>query len=181
MGFEEKTLDLLALLTAHTGGSSPTVVVVTWPPTLAATHTSTTDARDKKRKMAQGGKGAEGTKEREITHSSYQPPDKEAWTRKGQSKKSTSIGTPNEARGDQPRKASIWMPVFTLSFSNPVLDNANLRDPTNNNSSLVVEYLEKALCLLEDIKELRSIRKCEVFLALKQDMAKVCKHFHLIA
>ena len=107
MGFEEKTLNLLALLTAHAGGSSLTVAVVTRPPTLAATHTSTTNTEDKKRKKAQGGKGAEGTEEGEITHTSHQPPTKEARTRKGQSKKSTSTGTPKEVGGDQPRKASI--------------------------------------------------------------------------
>ena len=51
MGFEEKTLDLLALLTAHAGGSSPTVVM-TQPPTLAATHTSPVAVGVKKRNMA---------------------------------------------------------------------------------------------------------------------------------
>ena len=107
MGFEEKTQHLLALLTAHVGGSSPVVAVVTRPPTLAATNMSTTNAEDKKRKRAQGGKGAEGTEEGEITHTSHQPPTKEAQTRKGQSKKSTSTGTPEEVGGDQPRKASI--------------------------------------------------------------------------
>ena len=33
MEFEEKTSDLLALLTTHAGGSSPIMAVVTWPPT----------------------------------------------------------------------------------------------------------------------------------------------------
>ena len=78
MGFEEKTLDFLALLIAHAVGSSPTVVVVTRPPTPTATHTSTADAGDKNRKKAQWGKGAKGTQEWEITHSSHQPLVKEA-------------------------------------------------------------------------------------------------------
>ena len=52
MGFEEKTPDLLALLIAYTGGSSLAVAVVPHPPTPATTHTSPTDAGDKKRKRA---------------------------------------------------------------------------------------------------------------------------------
>ena len=63
MGFEEKTLDFLTLLIAYAVGSSPTIVVVTRPPTPTATHTSTADAGDKNRKKAQWGKGAKGTQE----------------------------------------------------------------------------------------------------------------------
>ena len=54
-----------------------------------------------------------------------------------------------------------------------MLDSANLRDPTKCSSGLVAECLERALCLLEDMDELRSFRKREVFLSLKQDLAKV--------
>ena len=56
MGFEKKTPDLLALLTADAGGSFPVVAVVPQPPTPAATHTSSDDTGDKKWKRAQGGK-----------------------------------------------------------------------------------------------------------------------------
>jgi len=37
----------------------------------------------------------------------------------------------------------------------------------------MAECLEKALCLPEDMAGLRSFRKREIFLALKQDLAKV--------
>ena len=50
MGFEEKTLDLLAMLIAHVGGFSPAVVVTPYLPTPAVTHTSPANAIDKKRK-----------------------------------------------------------------------------------------------------------------------------------
>ena len=91
MGFEEKTPDLLALLTAHNGGGSPTVLVMTRPPTLALTCTSFVEAVDKKRKMAQGVKGPEGIEEGEVTWSSHQLLAKEAQTRRGQQKK-TLVG-----------------------------------------------------------------------------------------
>ena len=48
-----------------------------------------------------------------------------------------------------------------------MLDNASLREPTKGSSGLVAECLERALCLLEDMEELRSFRKREVFLFLK--------------
>ena len=41
------------------------------------------------------------------------------------------------------------------------------------NSSLVVECLEKALCMPGDMVKLRSFKKREVFLALKHNLAKV--------
>ena len=51
MVLEEKTPDLLALLTAHAGGNSPVVPVVPQPPTPAPGHAATTKATEKKRKM----------------------------------------------------------------------------------------------------------------------------------
>ena len=60
-----------------------------------------------------------------------------------------------------------------MSSGNPVLDDANLRDPKKGSLGLLAECLEKALCLLKDMAKLRSFRKREVFLALKQDLAKV--------
>ena len=50
MSFEKKTLNLLALLAAHTGGSSPTITATPRPPTPAATHILPADVTDKKRK-----------------------------------------------------------------------------------------------------------------------------------
>ena len=54
-----------------------------------------------------------------------------------------------------------------------MLDDANLRDPKKGSLGLVAKCLENALCLPEDMVELRSFRKIEVFLALTQDLAKV--------
>ena len=48
-----------------------------------------------------------------------------------------------------------------------MLDDANLRDPTKGSSGLMAECLERALCLPEDMEELRSFKKREVFLFLK--------------
>ena len=51
MVLEEKTFDLLALLTAHTGGNALIVPVVPRPPTLILSHPSVVEAARKKRKI----------------------------------------------------------------------------------------------------------------------------------
>ena len=142
------------------------MLVVTRPPTPTPSRTSSVEATKKKRKRAQGGKGTNDAEEGKVSQSSHQPPAKEARTGRRPQKKS-SIGTSKELGGHQPKKPSIWRPLFTLSSGNPVLDDTNLRDPQKRSSSLVAECLEKALCLQEDMVELRSFRKREVFLALK--------------
>lgn len=160
MGFKEKTLDLLTLLTAHAGGSSLAIAVPPHPQTPVATRMQPLDAANKKRKRSQGSKGSEEAEKGEVT----KPLAKEAWIRKGQPKKSTHTRTSKEVKGDQPKKASIWRPIFTLSSGNPVLDDTNLRDPKKGSSGLVVvECLEKALCLPEDMVKLRSFRKHRSF------------------
>ena len=60
MVLEEKTLDLLALLTTHSRGASLAVPMVPRPPTLAPTRASSSDVAVKKRKRGQGGMGPEG-------------------------------------------------------------------------------------------------------------------------
>ena len=84
MGFEEKTLDFLALLIAYIGGISLAIPVVPRPPTLALVRASFGDAAKKKRKKGQCGKGLKGAEEGEITRSSQQPPSKETWTTRAQ-------------------------------------------------------------------------------------------------
>lgn len=91
--------------------------------------TSSVEAADRKRKRAQEGKGTEGVEEGEVIESSHQPLSKEARIGRGQQKKSSFTRTTKDLGGDQHKKPSIWRPNFTLSFGNPVLDDANLRDP----------------------------------------------------
>ena len=59
------------------------------------------------------------------------------------------------------------------------MDDANLRDLQKGKLGILAEYLEKALLLPEDMQELRSFRKREVFLSLKRNLAKVCNHLLL--
>ena len=79
MSFEEKTPDLLTLLTAYAGGTSLAVAVTPCPLTPTATSTSSTDAANKKGKWGQGSKGSEDAKDEEAS----EPIAKEARTGKG--------------------------------------------------------------------------------------------------
>lgn len=152
MVLEEKTLDLLALFTAHAGHNTPTVPVVPRPPTPAPTRAPSGDASEKKRKR---GKGSGGTEEGEITCPVQQPPAKESRvTRAQQKKKSTSSGSSKGTEGEQRSKALIWNPDFVLSSRDPVMDDASLRDPQKGKSGILSKYLEKALLLPKDMHEL---------------------------
>ena len=50
---------------------------------------------------------------------------------------------------------------------------ASFKDLYKGRSRLVSECLEKALLLPKDMQELQGLRKREVFLSLKRDLAKV--------
>ena len=67
MSFEEKTPNLLALLTAHAGGFSLVVAVTPCPLTPAATSTSSAAAANKKGKWGQGSKGSEDAEDGEVS------------------------------------------------------------------------------------------------------------------
>lgn len=105
MVLEEKTLDLLALLTAHAGGASQAIPVVPRPTTSAPTQASSSDTADKKRKKGQGGKGSKDVEEGEVTCRSKQPPSKEPPKTRAQQKKSVPSGTSKGSEGEQQLKA----------------------------------------------------------------------------
>ncbi|XP_075645347.1 uncharacterized protein LOC142616359 [Castanea sativa] len=138
------------------------------PVTPAVTRAPSSEVADKKRKRGQSSKNVIEIEEGE----SLDPSAKDTRAGKALSKKAAPTGSSKDPSSESTRKASAWRPNFTLSSGNPVLDDANLRDPKKGSSSLVAECLEKALCLPEDMAELRSFCKREVFPSLKQDLAK---------
>ena len=151
MVLEEKTPDLLALLTTYAGGNTLVVPVVTWPPTPAPIHTSVVDAPKKKRKK---GKTTKGSKEREIPQPSQQPPAKEPRVTRAQQKKGTSFEASKCTEGEQCSKAFIWNLALVLSSGDPVTNDVSLKDPKKGRLELVFKCLEKALLLPRDMQEL---------------------------
>lgn len=125
MVLEEKTLDLLALLTAHVGGDTLMVPIVPRPPTPAPLHTPAIDAPEKKRKR---GKWSEGFEEGEIPKSTQQPSTKELRVTRAQQKKGATTRLGKSTDGKQRSKATIWNLAFVLSLGDPVTSEASLRD-----------------------------------------------------
>ena len=56
----------------------------------------------------------------------------------------------------------------------PLLANASIRDFQGGVVGYVADAMEQALLLLEDMAELRDMRRHEVFLSLKRYLAMVC-------
>jgi len=62
---------------------------------------------------------------------------------------------------------------FVLSLRDLITSEASLRDAQKGRSGLVSECLKKVLLLLDDMQELKGLRKREVFLSLKRDLVKL--------
>ena len=56
----------------------------------------------------------------------------------------------------------------------PLLANASIRDFQGGKAGYVVDAMEQALLLPEDMAELRGMRRHEVFLSLKRYLAMAC-------
>ena len=64
--------------------------------------------------------------------------------------------------------------MLTLVLDNtPLPVNASIENFQQGKAGYVADAMEQALLLLEDIADLRSLRKHEVFLSLKRDLAMV--------
>ena len=87
-----------------------------------------------------------------------------------QQKKDPSEGAGKSTEGEQHTKALFCNPAFVLSTGDPVTSEAAMRDAQNGRT----ECLEHALFLPRDMQELKNMRKREVVLSLKRDLAKIC-------
>ena len=64
------------------------------------------------------------------------------------------------------------MPALVLDKA-PLPTDASIRNFQQGKAGYVANVVEQALLLLEDMANLRSLRKYEVFLSLKRDLALV--------
>jgi len=104
MVLEEKTPNLLALLTTRARGASPAVPVVLQPPALAPIYASFGDATDKKRKRVQGVKDLRMLK-RERLHAPPSSPLPRKPELLGLSKRRVlPLGPPKELKGNSSQR-----------------------------------------------------------------------------
>ena len=63
-----------------------------------------------------------------------------------------------------------WAPPLVLDEA-PLLSDASIRNSHKEKAGYVADALEQALLLPADMSDLRTMRKHEVFLSLKRDLA----------
>ena len=82
----------------------------------------------------------------------------------------------SERRESQASEPQAWLPTPMLN-GEPLRDNASIRDFHGGDGCHVASALEAALLLPNDMAELRSIKRHEVFLNLKRYLGMVCTLF----
>lgn len=71
------------------------------------------------------------------------------------------------------RHTRVWFGIRRLSWTKPLLMDSSIRDFQQGKSSYMANALENPLLLPQDMVDLRTIKKHEVFLTLKRDVAMV--------
>ena len=66
----------------------------------------------------------------------------------------------------------VWAPPLILDRA-PLLSDASIGNSQQEKAGYVADALEQALLLPINMSELRTLRKHEVFLSLKRDLAQV--------
>ena len=85
---------------------------------------------------------------------------------------SSGEGVIIDRRGDQQTKVPAWTPSLVLDKA-PLPSDASIKDFQQSKAGYVANAVEQALLLPTDMANLRSMRKYEVFLNLKRDLAMV--------
>ena len=88
--------------------------------------------------------------------------------------KQAKIGQKGAKRRNEPQVAPpAWLPALMLDET-PLLASASIKDFQGGKASYVANAMEQALLLPEDMAELHSMRRHEVFLSLKRYLTMVC-------
>ena len=77
-----------------------------------------------------------------------------------------------DKRDDSQVGVPVWTPIIALDKATLPVD-ASIKDFQQRKAGYVANAVEQALLLLEDMTDLRLIRKYEVFLSLKRVLALV--------
>ena len=91
----------------------------------------------------------------------------------------------SKRRESQTSESQAWLPALMIN-GEPLRDNTSITDFRRGDGCHVVAALEEALLLPNDMAELRSIRRHEVFLNLKRYLGMVRTHpfslfcFHIV-
>lgn len=161
---------MLELLESHARGTVLEVATQTQPPSPLPAHASLFDQVDKKRKRDK--KGKEVAEEGKSIPSKELEPPKGAKIAKGAQRKPSSEGAITKRTIDCRPQVPIWNPTLELDGAHLPMDSS-VRDFQKGKAGYVADALEHPLLLLQDMANLRSLKRHEVFLTLKRDLAMV--------
>ena len=105
--------------------------------------------------------------EGEVIPSKELEPQKGAKIAKGAQKKSSSEGSITERVSNRCPRVPIWDPSLVLDGALLPLD-FSIRDFQKGKTGYVANALEQPLLLPQDMVDLRTLKKLEVFLTLKK-------------
>lgn len=86
--------------------------------------------------------------------------------------RSSSEGSIVDKRRDHSSKVQAWAPPLVLNGA-PLASTTSIRDFQKGRAGYVADIMEQALLLPEDMADLRAMKKHEMFLSLKRDLALV--------
>ena len=168
MVIERRLPELLSLLESHARTTMPEVPVNPRPLTPTLPAPAQIELADKKRKRnKRGGKGV--VEEGEIQEDSPPEPTKVVQVTPTQQRKGAeSSNIAFECRS----KAPVWNPSFALNDS-PLREDTSIQDFDGGRVGYIANTMEQALLLPRDMDELRNLKKHELFLSVKRDLALV--------
>lgn len=165
---EKKLPDLLSLLESHARDATPEVVVVPRPPTPIPPPPIQTERADKKRKKDnKGGKGS--TEEREIQEETPLEQSKATKVTRAQQRRG---GETLEMNSERRTRIPNWNPPFVLDAATLPIDSS-ICNFENERAGSVANSVKQTLRLPQDMAELCNLKKHEMFLSLKRDLALV--------
>ncbi|XP_030932029.1 uncharacterized protein LOC115957808 [Quercus lobata] len=76
-------------------------------------------------------------------------------------------------------KVPVWNPTFDLDDS-PLREDASISDFDSGRAGYIANTVEQALLLPRDMDELRNLKKHELFLSVKKDLALATQAAHVV-
>ena len=119
------------------------------------------------------GKGKKVSEEDEVVPSKELEPQKGAKITKGAQRKTSVEGKGAEVVAEHRPSVPTWNPPLELDGVPLPLDSS-IRDFQKGKADYVANTLKQPLLLPQDMADLRTLKKHEVFLTLKRDLAMVC-------
>jgi len=107
-----------------------------------------------------------------------QEPPKVPKATKSQQKKGSAEGASTRAMTDRHSKVPTWNPSLVLDGA-PLSSSSSIKEFQQGRAGYVVDSVEQALLLPRDMEELKNLKKHEVFLTLKRDLAMVRSDIHI--